>query len=191
MTWVFIIVGLIMWGITAAIYFLHRSFFANGSHTVTGVVVENIESEYTSKDAFGRVHDVTPEHHITIEFCTNKRYRFDANISHFTEDNRVGAKVAVVLNKKYPNTAKLASASSGYALIAKLFGALGCIFLFAGIWLLDIKQLRHTFANPFAWLWLLGAVIFCAFIAGKVYILSQNHPLFTPNMVEVDDTLSV
>lgn len=185
----FIIGGLFSLGVAALIYTVHQAFFSAGSRNILGKVVEIIVFDQTSKDALGRVNDVTERQEPVVEFChAGKTYRFQANIDILANSLSVGSNVSVVINeKKYPGVAKLLEETSSYQSIMMIFAILGVVFLLVGVFVFDFRALISMLTSPFFWVWLLGGGVFLFLTGRRVLLMARDFPLFPENITEVEE----
>lgn len=187
MGFLFIIGGLISLSVAALIYYVHQAFFSTGSWTIAGKVVEIVVFDQTSKDAMGRVIDVTEAQEPMVEFFhLGKTYRFQANVCALSKSLTVGSVVNVVINtEKYPGVAKLAEESSDYQFMMMLCAGLGCVFVLLGVFLLDIRALLSILSNPLSMLWVLGIVVFLLLVGKKLLMMVKGLSLLPKNITEV------
>lgn len=187
MVFVFIMGGLISLCIAALVYTVLQAFFSTGSRTIPGKVVEIVVFEQTSKDALGRVNDITEAQEPIVEFFhAGKTYRFQANVHASASSLTVGSNVSVVINEqKYPGAAKLAEEASSYRLITMICTMLGSVFLLVGIVLFDLKAFLSSLSSPFSWVWLVGTAVSLFLVGRKIQLKMRSFPLFPENITEV------
>lgn len=184
----FIVCGLISLGVAIAIYMVYQIFFTGDTCTIVGKVVDIVANEHISKDAWGRVNDVTETSDPIVEFCyARKYYHFQATSFYLPSKSlHVGSTVNVVINEqKYPNVAKLAEEATAYKILMMVFGLLAGIFIIVGIRLVNFSDFVDSLSNLFTLVWLVGVVLFIGVTAKKVLRMAKNGPLFPENMTEV------
>lgn len=188
MTFLFIIGGLISLGVAAIIYYTQQIFFARNSRKIPGKVVDIIEHEFTSKDAMGHTNDVTNKYQPIIEFSTDKRYQFEADIDAQSQSLTVGSDVTVIMNEaKFPGVARLAEEAKTMQLLMVVFTALGAIFTLIGLVVFDFSRFISALSEPFSLLLMIGVLLFLLFIARKVWRMMRDFPLLPANLTEVEN----
>lgn len=181
--------GFVSLCISGAIFFVYKQFFANAhSTTLQGTIVSINEQDFKTKDAFGHVNDVTSENRPIVEFVTDQRYQFEANIDAPSKGMRVGSNVSVIINEQqYPGVAKLAEESGLYQLLLIIFAALGFVFLTVGCFLFDLESLGALMRSPLFWLVMGGVMIFLFTSAMKVRRMMRDFPLFPVNVEAAEE----
>lgn len=189
MSLLFILGGLISLCLSGAIFYVYKSFFISANSVrVEGRVIEINEVELTTTDAMGRVNDITSNHRPIVEFYTDKRYRFEADMDAPSKAIKVGSVVAVIINEQqYPGVAKLAEAASMYQLLLGIFAGLGVILTAVGLLLFDFQGFMASMSGPLSWIFMLGGAIILFLVIWKGISNSRELPLFPNNIVEVDE----
>lgn len=181
-----VIAGLLSLGVAAMLFYVHRTFFAGRCQNLPGKVVELVQHESVSKDAFNRVNDAIETQEPIVEFFyMSQYYRFQANVDALANSLRVGSDVQVLINTvKYPRTAKLALEAKTYQLLMVISVSLSIILFVAGVWLFDVKALVYSLSNLFTSLWLVGLLFCLCLMMIKLLFRLQTLPVFSENIVE-------